>query len=134
MDALYPRLLVEDFESAARFWTAALRDLLSIDPVKVLPEAGYANWDLNGEAVLVLYARRNIAMTIGTHGLPPRAEAQDGAMLVFRVAEVDAAAHLLAGHGAEILVEPQDRPDWGPGLRTAHLRTPDGTLVELQSY
>jgi hypothetical protein len=44
MDALYPRLLVEDFDSAARFWTAALRDLLSIEPVKVLPEAGYANW------------------------------------------------------------------------------------------
>ena len=28
----------------------------------------------------------------------------------------------------------QDRPAWGPTLRTAHLRTPDGTLVELQSY
>lgn len=134
MDALHSRLLVEDFESAARFWTAALRDLLSIEPVKVLPEAGYANWDLNGEAVLVLYARRNIAMTIGTHVLPPRAEAQDAAMLVFRVAEVDGAARSLAAHGAELLVDPQDRPDWGPGLRTAHLRTPDGTLVELQSY
>ncbi|MFE2430100.1 VOC family protein [Streptomyces sp. NPDC059373] len=134
MDALYPRLLVDDFESAARFWTAALRDLLSIEPVKVLPEAGYANWDLNGEAVLVLYTRRNIAMTIGTDVLPARAAAQDGAMLVLRVPDVDAAARLLATHGADVLAEPQDRPDWGPGLRTAHLRTPDGTLVELQSY
>jgi predicted enzyme related to lactoylglutathione lyase len=55
-------------------------------------------------------------------------------MLVFRLADVDAAARLLATHGADVLAEPQDRPDWGPGLRTAHLRTPDGTLVELQSY
>ena len=134
MDALYPRLLVEDFDSAARFWTAALRDLLSIEPVKVLPEAGYANWDLDGETVLVLYARRNLAMTIGTNTLPARAEAQDSAMLVLRVAEVDAAARRLAAHGAAFLTEPQDRPDWGQGLRTSHLRTPDGTLVELQSY
>jgi catechol 2,3-dioxygenase-like lactoylglutathione lyase family enzyme len=134
MDALYPRLLVEDFDTAARFWTEALRDLLGIEPVKVLPEAGYANWDLGGEAVLVLYARRTIAEVIGTTALPSSAPAQDTAMLVLRVEDVDEAARRLAGHGASVLAEPQDRPEWGPGLRSAHLRTPDGTLVELQSY
>jgi predicted enzyme related to lactoylglutathione lyase len=134
MDALYPRLLVEDFDTAARFWTEALRDLLGIEPVKVVPAVGYANWDLDGEAVLVLYARKAIAQVIGTGDLPSAAPAQDAAMLVLRVDDVDDAARRLSGHGASVLAEPQDRPEWGPGLRTAHLRTPDGTLVELQSY
>ncbi|GGX27252.1 VOC family protein [Streptomyces noursei] len=134
MDALYPRLLVEDFDTAAGFWTEALRDLLGIEPVKVLPAAGYANWDLGGEAVLVLYARTAIARAIGTGDLPSAAPAQDSAMLVLRVDDVDAATRCLSEHGAAVLAEPQDRPDWGPNLRTAHIRTPDGTLVELQSY
>ncbi|GAA2654228.1 VOC family protein [Streptomyces lunalinharesii] len=134
MDVLYPRLLVADFDTAVRFWTEALRDLLGIEPVKVISAAGYANWDLRGEAVLVLYARGTIARAIGTEDLPSAAPAQDGAMLVLRVDDVDAAARCLGGHGAVVLAAPQDRPEWGADLRTAHLRTPDGTLVELQSY
>ncbi|MDX2811447.1 VOC family protein [Streptomyces sp. NPDC006207] len=134
MDALYPRLLVEDFGTAARFWTAALRDLLGIEPVKVTPQAGYANWDLGGEAALTLFSRAALARTIGTEALPAHAPAQDAAMLVLRVDDVEAAAGKLTAHGASVVTGPRDRPEWGPGLRTAHLRTPDGSLVELQSY
>lgn len=134
MDALYPRLLVEDFATAAGFWTAALRDLLGIEPVKVIPEAGYANWDLDGEGVLVLFSRAAVAAVAGTGALPARPAGQDTAMLVLRVDSVDDAAPRLVTHGAQIVAGPQDRPAWGPGLRTAHLRAPDGTLVELQSY
>ncbi len=134
MDALYPRLLVSDFETAARFWTGALRELVGIEPVKVIPEAGYANWDLDGQAALVLFARSAIAQVTGTGALPERAAGQDTGMLVMRVTDVDDAARVLAAHGATLVAEPQDRPQWGPGLRTAHLRDPDGNLVELQSY
>ncbi|MFF3944434.1 VOC family protein [Streptomyces sp. NPDC001902] len=134
MDALYPRLLVEDFGTAARFWTAALRDLLGIEPVKVIPQAGYANWDLGGEAALTLFSRAALARAIGTEALPAHAPAQDAAMLVLRVDDVEAAAGKLTAHGASVVTGPRDRPEWGPGLRTAHLRTPDGSLVELQSY
>ncbi|MFD8075889.1 VOC family protein [Streptomyces sp. NPDC059718] len=134
MDDLYPRLLVEDFDTAARFWTAALRDLLGIEPVKVIPQAGYANWDLGGEAALTLFSRAALARAIGTEALPAHAPAQDAAMLVLRVDDVEAAAGKLTAHGASVVTEPRDRPEWSPGLRTAHLRTPDGSLVELQSY
>lgn len=134
MDALHPRLLVEDFGTAARFWTAALRDLLGIEPVKVIPQAGYANWDLGGEAALTLFSRAALARAIGTEALPAHAPAQDAAMLVLRVDDVEAAAGKLTAHGASVVTGPRDRPEWGPGLRTAHLRTPDGSLVELQSY
>ncbi|MEU1621821.1 VOC family protein [Streptomyces sp. NPDC005722] len=134
MDTLYPRLLVEDFDTAVRFWTAALRDLLGTEPVKVIPQAGYANWDLGGEAALTLFSRAALARAIGTDALPAHAPAQDASMLVLRVDDVEAAAGKLTAHGAAVLAGPQDRPAWGPGLRTAHLRTPDGALVELQSY
>ncbi|MCH5677247.1 VOC family protein [Streptomyces gilvus] len=134
MDALCSRLLVEDFDTAARFWTEALRDLLGVEPFKVVPEPGYANWDLGGEAVLVLHSRGTMAEVVGTAELPSAAPGQDTAMLVLRVEDVDDAARRLGGHGARVLAEPQDRPEWGPNPRTAHIRTPDGTLVELQSY
>ena len=71
----------------------------------------------------------------GTSGLPGRAApAQDGAMLVSLVPDVAAAYELCLRHGAEPVAAPADRPELGPGMRTAHLRDPDGTLVEFQSY
>jgi len=55
-------------------------------------------------------------------------------MLVFKVTDVDAATRIFEKFGAIVVTEPQDRPQWGPTLRTAHLRDPEGTLLELQSY
>ncbi len=134
MDALYPRLLVRDFETAAAFWTAALRELVGIEPVKVIPQAGYANWDLDDGTVLVLFARSALAEALGTDTLPEQAAGQDTGMLVMRVDDPDEAARTLVAHGATLVGAPRDRPEWGNGLRTAHLRDPDGNLVELQSY
>ncbi|QFY06638.1 glyoxalase/bleomycin resistance/extradiol dioxygenase family protein [Nonomuraea phyllanthi] len=130
MDALYPRLLVRDFPACAAFYQAVLRELLGAEPVKVLP--GYANWDIGGEAGLVLFARDRIAQAVGTEGLP--GAAQDAAMLVMKVDDVDEATACLARHGATVAAPPQDRPDWAPNLRTAHVRDPEGNLIELQSY
>ncbi|MCP2342369.1 VOC family protein [Actinomadura rupiterrae] len=133
MDLLYPRLLVDDFDACARFYTAALRELLGVEPVKVIPEARYANWDLNGEAVLSLFGRAAIAAVAGTSG-QPATSGQDRSMLVFKVDDVDAATAALEALGAPVVAAPADRPEWGPGLRSAHLRDPDGNLLELQSY
>lgn len=134
MDALYPRLLVRDFDTAAAFWTAALRDLLGVEPARLRPEDGYANWDLDGTAVLALFSRGAVARAVGAEALPEDVPAQDTAMLVLRVPDTDAAALALAAHGALLVAAPQDRPEWAPGLRTAHLRDVEGNLVELQSY
>ncbi|MFF4616460.1 VOC family protein [Nonomuraea jabiensis] len=134
MDALYPRLLVRDFPASVAFYQAVLRELLDVEPVKVLP--GYANWDIEGQAGLVLFGRDRLAAAVGTADLPQAAQdaAQDTAMLVMKVDDVDAAAACLARHGATVAAPPQDRPDWAPTLRTAHLRDPEGNLIELQSY
>ncbi|WP_141576226.1 VOC family protein [Actinomadura sp. WMMA1423] len=133
MDALYPRLLVDDFRACADFYEAALRALLGIDPVKLIPEAEYANWDLGAEAALVVMGRSRMVEAVGAADLPAPS-GRDGSMLVFRVDDVDAAAATLRGLGAVQVAGPRDRPEWGPGLRTAHLRDPGGYLLELQSY
>jgi predicted enzyme related to lactoylglutathione lyase len=134
MDALYPRLLVRDFPAAVDFYRGVLQELYGVSPVKVIPEAQYANWDLEGQTGLVLFGRSMIAATIGTDSLPAESTAQDASMLVLKVDSVDAAVEVAEEFGATMLAPAQDRPQWGPNLRTAHLRAPDGTLLELQSY
>ncbi|MEU5860887.1 MULTISPECIES: VOC family protein [unclassified Nonomuraea] len=129
MDALYPRLLVRDFPASVAFYRAAL----GVEPVKVLTEAAYANWDIDGQAGLVLFGRDRVAEVVGTAGLPASA-AQDTVMLVMKVDDVDGETDRLVRLGATVAAPPQDRPAWGPGLRTAHLRDPEGNLIELQSY
>ncbi|MFD7908224.1 VOC family protein [Kitasatospora sp. NPDC059747] len=134
MDALYPRLLVTRFAECFGFYRAVLPPLTGAVLVKGAPEGPYANWDVDDQAVLVLYDRAAMAATLGTTDLPVRAAAQDSAMLAFRVDDVDAALALCLAHGGTLAVPATDRPEWGPNLRSAHLRDPDGHLVELQSY
>ncbi|WP_328958599.1 VOC family protein [Kitasatospora purpeofusca] len=136
MDALYHRLLVADFPACYGFYRAVLTPLTGAALVKGTPDGPYATWDLDGQAVLSLFDRGLLAATVGTAALPaaPAAAAQDGTMLVFRVEDVGRAFDLCLRHGAGLVVGPTDHPEWGPGLRTAHLRDPEGRLIELQSY
>ncbi|MEV6283148.1 VOC family protein [Kribbella sp. NPDC051770] len=131
MDALYPRLLVDDFPATVAFYRGVLDELFGIQPVKVIPAAAYANWDLHGETALVLFGRAALSTALG---LAPDERPATSTMLVLKVDDVDTAAAVVEKHGATPVAVPQDRPQWGPNLRTAHLRAPEGTLLELQSY
>ncbi|MER7850591.1 VOC family protein [Kitasatospora sp. NPDC096077] len=136
MDALYPRLLVTRFAETFAFYRAVLPALTGAVLVKGTPEGPYANWDVDDQAVLVLFDRAALAATLGTGGLParPGTPTQDTAMLVFRVDDVDEALALCLSCGGTPAAPATDRPEWGPGLRTAHLRDPEGHLIELQAY
>ncbi|MBO1417636.1 VOC family protein [Streptomyces sp. FH025] len=136
MDALYPRLLVTRFAQCFGFYREVLPALTGAVLVKGTPEGPYANWDVADQAVLVLYDRSAMAAALGTSDLParPAGPAQDAAMLVFRVDDVDGALALCLSHGGTPVSPATDRPEWGPGLRNAHLRDPEGHLIELQSY
>ncbi|MFE7510970.1 VOC family protein [Streptomyces sp. NPDC057540] len=135
MDVPYPRLLVSRFADCFRFYAAVLPPLAGADLDKGAPDGPYAGWEVDGRAVLVLFDRGAMASVLGTGALPARpAPAQDAAMLVLRVTDVDAALALCLESGGEPLLGAADRPEWGPGLRTAHLRDPEGHLIELQSY
>jgi predicted enzyme related to lactoylglutathione lyase len=135
VDALYPRLLVTRFAECFRFYGAVLPELLGAVRMKGDESGPYANWDVERQGVLVLFDRAAMATVAGTTALPPAGPpAQDAAMLVSRVADVDAALAFCLAHGATPVAAATDRPDWGPTMRTAHLRDPEGTLIELQSY
>lgn len=146
MDALYPRLLVTRFAECFGFYQAVLPPLTGATLVKGVPEGPYASWDLADRTVLALFDRSAMAAALGTTEpsteLPAPAPAapvkdttaQDATMLVLRVDDVDAALDLCLRRGGTPVTPATDRPEWGPTLRNAHLRDPDGRLIELQSY
>jgi uncharacterized glyoxalase superfamily protein PhnB len=53
-------------------------------------------------------------------------------VLVLRVDDVDAAYAKAVAAGARSAAEPADQAAWG--MRVAHLRAPEGTLVEFCAY
>jgi catechol 2,3-dioxygenase-like lactoylglutathione lyase family enzyme len=130
MDALHPRLLVTDFTATFAFYDAVLPRLAGARLAGGGPAGPYASWDVDGEGLLSLFDRRGMASITGDTDR----SRSDTAMLVCRVSDVDEGTRLCLEHGAELVAAPADRPEWGAGLRTAHLRDPDGVLIELQSY
>ncbi|MGK4579472.1 VOC family protein [Kitasatospora sp. HPMI-4] len=134
MDALHARLLVNRFADCFRFYDAVLPPLTGARRTGGSEQGPYASWDVGEEGVLSIFDRGAMAAVVGTAGLPAEAAAQDRTMLVSRVADVDAGFELCLRHGGLAAAAPADRPEWGPAMRTAHLRDPDGNLIELQSY
>ncbi|MEV7414494.1 VOC family protein [Streptomyces sp. NPDC089919] len=129
MDALHPRLMADRFAETFRFYDTLLPGLLGATRAGGTEAGPYASWDLGTEGLLALFDRAAMAAALGVE--PPAA---GGALLVSRVADVDAAHARCLAAGARPAAAPADRPDWGPTLRTAHVRDPEGNLWELQSY
>jgi predicted enzyme related to lactoylglutathione lyase len=137
VDALHPRLLVSRFAETFRFYEAVLPELAGARLMKGGADGPYAHWDVDGQGVLALFERAAMAGALGpdvTGSGNDASGSSSGVMFVCRVEDVDAGHALCLRHGATSAAAPADRPAWGPGLRTAHLRDPEGTLIELQSY
>lgn len=134
MDALHPRLLVTRFADCFRFYDAVLPELIGAALVRGDERGPYAHWDVRGEGAVMLFDRAAMAAVVGTGELPASAPAQDAVMLVSKVDDVDAAHALCLAHGARDIAGPTARPQWGPTMRTAHVRDPEGNLLELQAY
>ena len=118
------RLLVEDYKACFEFYTETLG--LSVSWGN--ENTGYAELD-TGSTRLAIFTRKAMAQVIGTGILPPNAVCQDNHTVILRVPDVDKAFEELRGKDVTFITEPQDRSDWG--IRTAHLRDPDGNLIEL---
>ncbi|EYF04150.1 VOC family protein [Chondromyces apiculatus] len=119
------RLLVVRFDEMFHFY----RDALGLTPTWGDPAGPYASFDLPGGGSIGLFRREIMASTVGTAARPPEDSAQDRFNLVLRVDDVDALAVALGQRGVALLGAPRDMPSWG--LRVAHLRDPDGNLLEL---
>lgn len=129
----YTRLLVERYESTFRFYAAVLPKLTGCALARGNEASGYASWDdCEGRTAFALFSRDAMAGAVGGENAP-----SGGGSIVIHVdgtRALDAAVELCVGEGATVVAPAQDRPQWGPTLRTAHLHDPDGNLVELQTY
>lgn len=120
----HTRLLVNHFKDCFVFY----RDIMGFKPTYGSPEDIYGDFD-TGLTNLALFDRQLMSEAIGTARLPLQSDGQDKACLVFLVDNVDAACEHLKALGVDLVAEPIDHKDWG--VRTAHLRDPDGNLIEV---
>ncbi len=122
------RLLVNDFDGCFRFY----RDVLGLTVTWGAEGEVYSSFSVGeGGPTVALFARALMAAVLGTAGGSGSAPGQDRVMLAFDVGDLDTTVVALEAKGVTFLTTAQDRPDWG--IRTAHLRDPDGTLIELFS-
>lgn len=120
----YTRLLARDFPACFRF----VRDVLGFAPRLGDEEDGYAEFE-SGPVRIALFDRREMSEVAGTAALPAEARAQDAVCLVFAVDDLEATLARWVELGVAPVVPPTDRPEWG--IRTAHVRDPDGRLIEI---
>jgi predicted enzyme related to lactoylglutathione lyase len=116
------RLLVEEYAACFAFY----RDVLGVEPTFGDAESGYADFE-TGDVTLALFAAEEMAGALAAR--PPATDGRDQVCLVLRVADVDETATDLRNEGLELAAAPTDHPEWG--LRTVHVRDPDGTLIEF---
>jgi catechol 2,3-dioxygenase-like lactoylglutathione lyase family enzyme len=126
--SFHVRLIVADFDGCFRFY----RDVLGL---KVTwgeevdgSASGYASFEVPGGA-LSLNDQAIFGPVIGIEQRKPGDEVKDRAALIFEVENVDAEVERLRDCGAQLVSEAKSYAGWG--IRAAHLRDPDGNIVEI---
>jgi predicted enzyme related to lactoylglutathione lyase len=90
----------------------------------------YASFDV-GRIRLSLFKRELMAKDLGTIDLPSDVKCQDRVAFIFGVRNLDIEVKRLEHLGVELVAQPAEYPDYG--IRSAHLRDPDGNLIEIYS-
>lgn len=121
----YIRLLVRDFPACYRFY----RDVMGFKPRFTGGEQGIYEEFSAGPTTLALFRAELMSEVVGDRQAAVETSAADRFVIIFAVESVDAVAIQLKGRGASFVREPHDQPDWM--IRVAHLRDPDGNLIEI---
>jgi catechol 2,3-dioxygenase-like lactoylglutathione lyase family enzyme len=124
MKLTHVRLLVDDVARARAFY----RDVLGLEVTLDAGDGVYCELRA-GDAILGLFRRDLMGQMIGAD-LPARTQA-DAVALTFAVDDVDETARLLQERGAELVAGPRDYEV--AFLRVAHVRDPDGNLIEINA-
>ncbi|MFE6664894.1 glyoxalase/bleomycin resistance/extradiol dioxygenase family protein [Streptomyces sp. NPDC057697] len=130
MSALYARVLAGNYPAVFAFYEAVLPELMGCGLARGDAASGYASWDTPDGATAFAVIQRDAFA-----GEVPSAPAAGGATFVVPVADaaaLDAAVALCERHGGVLVAPARDLPGWR--LRAAHLRDPDGNLLEIQTY
>ncbi|KPC64509.1 VOC family protein [Streptomyces chattanoogensis] len=125
MELAQVRLLVADFRTSYRFY----RDVLGLKPQFEAEDGPYAKFLCDsGSAGIALQERADMAEVIGELGAEPGGYRS---LVVLRVEDVDAYCAEITGRGAVLVHGPGPMTD---RMRVAHLKDPEGNLLELQEW
>ncbi|MFF2471331.1 VOC family protein [Streptomyces sp. NPDC058066] len=125
MELAQVRLLVTDFRACYHFYA----DVLGLKPQSGAQDGPYEKFSpAAGSAGIALEDRALTARVIGEVG-----DAPDGyrSLVVLRVDDLDRYCEQIVARGAEILQGPAPMTD---RMRVAHLKDPEGNIVELQEW
>lgn len=125
MKLTHLRLLVTDFDACFRFY----RDIMGFKVLWGAEGERYADFEAGPGITLALFDRVEMAAAVGTGGGSVGPEGPDRVVLVIRADGLAADVELLENLGATFFAGITDRPGWG--IRTAHLRDPDGNVIEM---
>lgn len=121
------RLLVAKFDETFLFY----RDVLNFKVTWGDLGDNYAQFQPNESIAIAIFSKSIMASALGTEHLPVTSNAQDNSVLVFSIENVDELYRAIQGKGFKFVTPPTDQPDWG--IRVAHLRDPEGNLLEFSS-
>ncbi|UTR14013.1 VOC family protein [Salipaludibacillus sp. LMS25] len=122
------RLLVTKFADCYRFY----KDILGFKVTWGDSSSGYVSFEAGKDKAFAIFDRKAMAEAVGTTVLPTTVQGQDRFALIFKVEEkLDQMVVRLKSQNVDIVNGVQDRPDWG--IKTIHLRDPDGNLIEMFS-
>ncbi|MGC5035123.1 MULTISPECIES: VOC family protein [unclassified Streptomyces] len=125
MELAQVRLLVTDFAACYRFYG----DVLGLKPQSGAAEGPYEKFSpAVGSAGIALQDRSMMAEVLGEVGEPA---AGHRSLVVLRVDALDAYCEEITLRGGTVLHGPAPLTD---RMRVAHLKDPEGNLVELQEW
>ncbi|MEU0601290.1 VOC family protein [Streptomyces sp. NPDC006393] len=125
MELAQVRLLVTDFAAAYRFYA----EILGLKPQSGAAEGPYEKFSpATGSAGIALQDRTMMAEVLGELGDEASGHRS---LVVLRVDDLDAYCAELTARGATLLHGPAPMTD---RMRVAHLKDPEGNLVELQEW
>lgn len=118
------RLLCRDIETSRAFY----KDKLGLKETLAVVEGIYYEFDA-GDCILALYKRELMESVAGV----PLADDKpiDKVALTFNVSDVDQVYKELRAKGMVFTTGPYDQEAWM--LRVAHLRDPEGNLIEINA-
>ncbi|MER5523252.1 VOC family protein [Streptomyces sp. NPDC002677] len=125
MELAQVRLLVSDFAACYRFYA----EVLGLKPQSGASEGPYEKFSPHaGSAGIALQDRAMMAEVLGELG-----ETATGhrSLVVLRVDDLDAYCEQIAARGAVLVHGPAPMTE---RMRVAHLKDPEGNLVELQEW
>ncbi|WP_306187111.1 MULTISPECIES: VOC family protein [unclassified Streptomyces] len=125
MELAQVRLLVTDFAAAYRFYA----EVLGLKPQSGAAAGPYEKFSpATGSAGIALQDRAMMAEVLGELGDEASGHRS---LVVLRVDDLDAYCAELTARGATLLHGPAPMTD---RMRVAHLKDPEGNLVELQEW